>query len=235
MASDDAGGNREVEAFEHRRAARIGEGDIAEADLARGHARGGARARGQGSGRLHRRLEAQHGGDRRRGPIKAQLSPPNAIIDVPTALWANMTSWPRSRRPFDRGMGERPEHDDVGADHQQHAPQHRPLAQPRRLVLQLVQPRAAVDEAIDRPVGQSEQPQLLARRRIDGEPVGVIGVALGAAHFVGVAVAPDRRFRAAANASPARRRRARSAPTRRKRPARRPTPGRRSSRPGRWR
>ena len=47
------------------------------------------------------------------------------------------------------------------------------------------------DEPVDRPAGQAEQPQLLARRRIDGEPVRVVGVALRAAHFVGVAVAPD--------------------------------------------
>ena len=73
------------------------------------------------------------------------------------------------------------------------------------------------DEAVDRPAGQAEQPQLLGRRRIDGEPVGVVGVALRAR-------APRRccgrarpRSRAAASASPARRRRARAAPTTRSR------------------
>ena len=103
-----------------------------------------------------------------------------------------MTTWPRVRLPFARGTGERPEHEDIGADHEQHAPQHRPLAQPGRFVLQRVQTGAAVDEAIDRPACQSEQPQLLARRRIHGEPVGVVGVALRAAHLIRVAVAPDR-------------------------------------------
>ncbi len=51
--------------------------------------------------------------------------------------------------------------------------------------------RAAGDEAIDRPADQTEQPQLLAGGRIDREPIRVVGVALRAAHFVGVAVAPD--------------------------------------------
>jgi hypothetical protein len=55
-----------------------------------------------------------------------------------------------------------------------------------------MKPRAASHEAIDRPAGQPEEPQLLCRRRIDGEPVGVVGVALRGAHLVGVAVAPDR-------------------------------------------
>ena len=50
----------------------------------------------------------------------------------------------------------------------------------------------AVDEAVDHPAGQAEQPQLLGRRRVDGQPVGVVGVALGRPHLVGVAVAPDR-------------------------------------------
>ena len=46
-------------------------------------------------------------------------------------------------------------------------------------------------EAFDDPVGQSEEPQLLGGRRIDGQPVGVVGMALGVADFFGVAVAPD--------------------------------------------
>ena len=39
---------------------------------------------------------------------------------------------------------------------------------------------------------QAEQPQLLAGRRVDGEPVGIVGDALRAAHLVGVAIEPDR-------------------------------------------
>ena len=90
-----------------------------------------------------------------------------------------------------RGVGERPEHDDVGADHEQQAPQHRFFAQARGLVLQLVQERAAIDEAVDDPAGEAEQAKLLRGGRIDGEPVGVFGVALRGPHLLGVAVAPD--------------------------------------------
>ena len=125
-------------------------------------------------------------------PSSAQLSPPNAIIDAPTALCANTTTCAEVEAAVAAALRERPEHDDVGADDEQQAPEHRLLAQPRRLVLQLVQPRAARDEAIDRPVGEAEQAQLLRRRRIDREPVRVVGVALRAAHLLGVAVAPDR-------------------------------------------
>ena len=38
---------------------------------------------------------------------------------------------------------------------------------------------------------ETEQPQLLAGRRIDRQAIGVVGVALRAAHLVGVAIAPD--------------------------------------------
>ena len=70
-------------------------------------------------------------------------------------------------------------------------PRERPLSQARRLVLKLVEPCASRDEPLDRPADQPEQPQFLARRRIDGQPIRVVGIALGAAHLVGVAVAPD--------------------------------------------
>ena len=66
------------------------------------------------------------------------------------------------------------------------------LAQTRGCVLKLVQARASGDEAVDRPAGEAEQPQLLARGRVHRQPVGVVGIALRAAHFFGVAVAPDR-------------------------------------------
>ena len=49
----------------------------------------------------------------------------------------------------------------------------------------------ALDEPVDRPPGQPEQPQLLGRLRVDGEPVRVVGVPLGRADLGGVAVLPD--------------------------------------------
>ena len=80
---------------------------------------------------------------------------------------------------------------DVGDEHDGEAGQHRALAQPGRLVLELVQAGAAGDEAVDRPADQAEHAQLLGRRRVDREPVGVVGVALRGPHLVGVAVPPD--------------------------------------------
>ena len=87
---------------------------------------------------------------------------------------------------------ERPEDDDVGGDDEQQTPDERPLAEARRVVLELVQPRAPGHEPIDGPPHQPEEPQFLARRRIDGQPIGVVGIALCAAHLVRVAV-PARR------------------------------------------
>ena len=57
-----SGGNREIEVIEHRRAARVREREIAEADVARRQAGGGAVAGRQRACRTHRRLEAQHRG-----------------------------------------------------------------------------------------------------------------------------------------------------------------------------
>jgi hypothetical protein len=62
---------------------------------------------------------------------------------------------------------------------------------PRRLVLQTMERRTPRDEPLDRPSREAEQAQLLARRRIDREPVRVIGVALRRAHLGRVAIEPD--------------------------------------------
>ena len=144
MASDDAGRDREVEAVEHRRAARVGEGHVAEADLARRHAARPARSpAGQRAGRGHRRLEAQHGGDRRRRAVERPVEPAE-----------------RDQRRADRALGVdderaeveaavRPPRDRATRTRRRWRPTtssrlqtQRPLAQPGRLVLQLVQPRA---------------------------------------------------------------------------------------------
>src|SRR5437762_10644858 len=67
------------------------------------------------------------------------------------------------------GVRKRPKHDDVGADDEKQTPQHRPLAQSGGLVLQLVEARATGDEALYCPPDQTEQPELLARRRVVGQ------------------------------------------------------------------
>ena len=51
--------------------------------------------------------------------------------------------------------------------------------------------RPAGNKAIDRPADQTEQSQLFAARRIHSQPIRVVGVALCAAHLLGVAVVPD--------------------------------------------
>jgi hypothetical protein len=53
---------------------------------------------------------------------------------------------------------------------------------------------AAGGEAVHRPARQAEQAQLLGRRRIDGQPVRVVGVALGVDDLLGLAVPPDGRL-----------------------------------------
>ncbi len=105
----------QVEAAQHRpvRAGRVGEADVAEPDVLRGHAvgwpaDGGAGARGAGAGRDSARCDSARchsAGGERAGlaiaalsrptaatgaaePSSAQFSPPNAIIAVPTAAWA---------------------------------------------------------------------------------------------------------------------------------------------------
>ena len=183
----------------------------------------------------HRRLEAQHGGHRRRGSVERPAETAEG-----------------DERGADRGLrkhderadgdaagsgvgGERPEHHDVRAEHDEQTPQHRLLAQARRLVLQRVQARPALDEAIDRPADEAEEAQLLGWRRIDGQPVGVLGVALSAADRRPYCGRTRPRFRAATSASRARRRRARAAPTTRTRTAPPPPRGRRSCRPCRRR
>jgi hypothetical protein len=55
-----------------------------------------------------------------------------------------------------------------------------------------VQRGAPADEAFDRPVDETEEPQLLARGRIDGQAIQIVGIALGAADGVSVTVKPDR-------------------------------------------
>ena len=91
-------------------------------------------------------------------------------------------------------VGECPEHQAVGRHDDEKAPDDRPFAQPCRLPLQVEQPAAAGGEAVDRPAREAEEADFLGRRRVDGKAVGVVGVALGFEHLVGLAVAPNGAF-----------------------------------------
>ena len=110
---------------------------------------------------------------------------------VLTAALAKVTSRPSARLPSAAAAPSDQNTTTLAREHQQQAPDHRPLAQPRGLPAQLEQAPAARAEALDDPAGQPEEPQLLGGRRVDREPVGVVRVALRLAHFLGVAVAPD--------------------------------------------
>ena len=112
------------------------------------------------------------------------------------------------------GRRERPEDGDVGGDDEQQTPYERPLSQARRLVLKLVEPCASLDEPLDGPADQPEQPQFLARRRIDGKAIRVVCIALGADAPRRCCGRATPHSRAAASGSRAMRLRARSAPTR---------------------
>ena len=149
-------------------------------------------ARAQRAGRPHRRLEPQHRGDRRGRSVERPAE--SAERDHRHADGALHVDDGLAETDAAGGGGARqqPEHQDVRGDDEEHAPDDRTLAQSRGRVLKLVQARAPGDETVDRPAGEAEQPQLLARGRIHRQPVGVVGVALRAAHLLGVAVAPDR-------------------------------------------
>ena len=110
---------------------------------------------------------------------------------VVMAAVAKVTTRSSAQRAVGRGARQRPEHHDVRGEHQQQAPDHGPLAQPGGLPVELEELLAPRPEALDGPARQPEEPQLLGRGRLDRQAVGVVGVALGLADFLGVAVAPD--------------------------------------------
>ena len=87
-------------------------------------------------------------------------------------------------------LGEQPEEQHVGGEHDGEGAAHRPLAQPRGVVLQLVEVEAVAGEAVEQPRRQPEEPDLLGRGRLGRQVVGVRRVAAGGLDGVGVAVAP---------------------------------------------
>ena len=113
---------------------------------------------------------------------------------VLTAALAKVTTVTDCDPPRGRISRHRPEHDEVRGQHQQQAPEHGPLAQARRLPAEIEQTSSARAESLDRPRRESEQPQFLGGRRIDGEPISVVGVALRLAHLIGIAIAPHAAF-----------------------------------------
>ena len=202
----------------------ISEGHVAEPDLARGHSL-------RRCGFLAAALRPDAIASRKRStavagaaaPSTAHDNPPNAIMLVPTAALAKVTANPSAKRPSGGVPGDRPEHQQVGREHQQQAPQYRPFAQSGRVPLQIEQLPAPRREPFDRPRRESEQPQLLGGRRIDRQTIRVIGVPLRVANFVRCCDRTRPRFRAAANASRTRPPPAAAAPTRHKPPAPAPT------------
>ena len=201
-----------------RRRRGIGERDVAEADLARRQAGGRPRARraARPAGAIagSRRSTAATGAA---APSSAQLSPPNAIIDVPTARLREHDDLAERRggRRRRRSRATRTRRT-LAADDEQQAPQHRLLAQPRRLVLQRVQPRPArrrSGRSSSRPGRTGAAPWPAADRRRAGRRSRRRAARRAPRRCCGRA---RRRSRAAASASRARRRRARAAPTTRK-------------------
>ena len=93
-----------------------------------------------------------------------------------------------------RRAGHRPEDDDIGGRDDEEAPGDRPFTQPRGLVLEPVQRRPPIDEAIEHPVGEAEDAQLLRGRGVHGEAIRVLGVALRTAHLRRLAVVPHGAF-----------------------------------------
>ena len=140
---------------------------------------------------VHRRVQPQHGRGRRGRAVECPREP--AKGDHAGAHRGRRKRYQATEREaaVSRGTAERPEHGEIGGDDDQQAPQNRPLAQASRLPEKVGEPAASGREAFDDPVGQSEQSQLLGGWRIDGQPVGVVGMPLRVAHFFGVAVAPD--------------------------------------------
>ena len=97
----------------------------------------------------------------------------------------------RRRQPMVRcGIGQEPEHQQVGRDHDHDAGGDRLLPQPRGLVLEVIEPGTGGDEAVGDPSGEAEEANLFGRRRVDCKPVCVFRVSLRGADLVGVAVLP---------------------------------------------
>ena len=185
--------------------------------------------------RAHGSLEPQHGRDGSGGSVqrptesaKCDHRHANGALHVDDRV-------PKTDVTRDGGKGQRPEDSHVGAGDQEHAPEDRTLAQTRGCILKFVQASAPGDETVERPAGKAEQTQFLAGRRIYRQPVRIVGVTLRAAHFFGIAVAPDRALaQKPMRGQPRAREQDRRPPGVSRKAGRRRRP-RRSSPPSRWR
>ena len=187
-----SGGDRQVEPVENERTTGVAEAEVAQADLrAVPGRRWRQRAGLQRAGRRHDVLQPGDSGGRRGSTVERPVEPAEGDRADPDGCLQGDDRRRQAQPPVGRAGAERPEHDEVGDEHDRHAPQHRLLAQTRRLVLQVVEPAAVGREALDHPVGQAEQAHLLGGRRIDRHAVGVLGVTLGVQHLGRAAVAPD--------------------------------------------
>ena len=191
-----AGGNRQIEAVEHRLAARpdrrtsrCGSGSRAPAGSARRVVPGASAPAGPIAC-----LQTQHRGGRRGGAVER----PRQSAERDHA-GAHRGARERHRlaeieAPGIHAERDRPEHRDVRGStssrlHTTGRSRSRVASQRRSNSR-----RRCVRESLDGPVGKSEQAQFLRRRRIDRESIRVVGMALRLAHLVGVAIAPDRAF-----------------------------------------
>ena len=191
-----SGGDGEVEVLEHGDGAcpvhrRVGEADIVQTNFLRRRRIRAAVAGGQRAGGTHGRFQAQHGGHRGCGPIERPTESAKGDHRYPDRALHVNHGFSQGDAAVGNVARQQPEDDHVGRDHQEQAPNHRALSHTGSGILQLVQSGAPGDKAINRPGGEAEQPQLLARRRIDGQPVGVVGIPLRSAHFRILAVAPN--------------------------------------------
>ena len=164
-------------------------------------------------------------------PSSAHDQPPKAIMLVVMAAVAKVTARSSGSVAAARRGGQRPEHHEVGGDHQQQAPRPRAARAGGSPATGARRAAAPCAEAVHDPVREPEEPQLLGRVRLDRQAVGVFGVALGPADFLGVPVAPHAALAQQPVRGQPRAGQHRAAPTTHSRRARRPRPGPRSSRP----
>ena len=175
------GRDREVETVEHRagRRRRTRRRGRACGSRARAVPAGAAIAGGERADRCHRRPRAA--APRPTGcaaPSSAQLRPPNAIELVPTALVANTTSARGVMLP-DAAASASDQNTSAVRRRARAAGSTAPVARAvESHATAARKPAAAVREPLDGPVREAEQPDLLRRRRVDREPVRVLGVPL---------------------------------------------------------
>ena len=125
-------------------------------------------------------------------PSSAQLRPPNAIIETPTALIPYTTSAPRSRWPAAAAFASEAKTATLAPITSSTL---QTSGRSRRRVASYWSSCRRVRLPMNRSIVQSTRPNRRSSfggRRIDGEAVGVVGVALRGAHLLGVPVLPDR-------------------------------------------